>query len=156
MDGDDPTGGSFELAGLIDKYGEFLLPDLRHYFGINLLDLFSEENPLSPRFVLAHVRNLPIESATTAEVRGGQQFRGWDEDRYLSAALVNSLRTLIYIFILANSDPKKRKPKSPEMWPLPDEIKKQDKPGSFAFIARAHIAAVKKRKALANDKSGRS
>jgi hypothetical protein len=111
---------------------------------------------LSPRFVLAHVRNLDYHSAFIAEVRGGQQFRGWDEDRYLSAALINSLRTLIYIFILANSDPKKRKPKSPEMWPLPDEIKKQDKPGSFAFIARAHIAAVKKRKALANDKSGRS
>ena len=106
----DSTGGSLELAGLIDKYGEFILPDLRRYYGIDLLDLFREERPLSPRYVLAHIRNLDYQSAFVAEVRGGQQYRGWDEDRYMDAAQINALRTLIYIFILANTDPKKRKP----------------------------------------------
>jgi hypothetical protein len=51
---------------------------------------------------------------------------------------------------LANSDPKKRKPKPPDMWPIPDEVKRRDAPGSFAFIAKAHLAAAKKRKALAD------
>ena len=104
---------------------------------------------MSPRFVLAHVRNLDYYSAFMAEVRGGQQFRGWDENRYLLAAHANALRTLIYITILANIDPKKsKKPKPPEMWPLPDkQAKKQDKPGSFASIAKRGLAAAKKRKA---------
>jgi hypothetical protein len=149
--GGDEAGGSRELARLIDEYGEFLIPDLKHYYDLDLRDLFSDDNPLCPKFVLAFVRNLPIESAFIAEVRGGRQFRGWDEDRYQSAALINALRVHNYYFALANCDPKKRRNiKPPDMWPLPDEVKKRDAPGSFAFIAKAHLAAAKKRKALAD------
>jgi hypothetical protein len=144
----DSTGGSLELAELIDKYGEFLVPDLRRDFGIDLRDLFCDVDPLSPRFVLAHIHNLDYDSAFVAEVRGGQQFRGWDVGRYQMARVIDVLQVSNYLFILANSDPKKRKPKPPDPYPIPDEIKRVDKPGSFAFIAKAHIAAVKKRKAL--------
>lgn len=150
MDGGDPAGGSRQLALLIDRYGEFLLPDLKHYYGLDLRDLLSEDRPLSPRFVLAHVTNLPYDSALVAEFRGGQQFRGWDKDRYMTATLIDAIRLLQYIFVLANSDPKKTKPKPPAPYPLPDgqvEAKKPDTPGSFAFIAKANLAAIKKRKA---------
>jgi hypothetical protein len=147
----DPTGGSRELAQLLDEYGEFLLPDLRHYYDIDLRELFSEDDPLTPAFVLAHIKNLDYHSAFIAEMRGGQRFRGWDEDRYQRAAQINSQRTANYYFALANCDPKKRRNiKPPDMWPIPDEVKKVDPPGSFAFIAKAHLAAAKKRKALAD------
>lgn len=144
------TGGSTELARLIDGYGEFLIPDLKRYYGMDLRDLFLDDPPWSPRFVLAHIRNLDYGSAYVAEARGGQQYRGWDESRYIAAAEVNSIRTLIYAFILANMNSKKaKKPEAPRPWPLPDDKdkkKRQDKPGSFAFIARSHIAAVKKKR----------
>ncbi len=151
MDGQDPTGGSRQLAELIDKYGEFLLPDLKRYYDIDLRDLLSE-HPLAPRFVLAHVNNLDYDSAFIAEVRGGQQFRGWDRDRYQLAALTDAVRAQSYLFTLANIDPKKQKPAPPDPTPVPDEISKtkQDKPGSFAFIAKRALAAAKRRKASAN------
>lgn len=149
MDGSYPAGGSRELAQLIDKYGEILLPELKHHFGIDLRDLFLDDCPMSPRFVLAHIKILPVGSAFVAEVRGGQEFRGWDEDRYQMAALIDAIRILQYIFVLANIDPKKKKPKPPEPYPTPDKAtkhKQPDKPGSFAFIAKSALAAAKRRK----------
>lgn len=150
MDGNHPTGGSRELARLIDRYGEFLLPDLKHYYGIDLRDLFQDPPPWSPRFLLSHINNLPYDSAFVAELRGGQQFRGWNEDRYLLAAIVNAIRVLAHVFILANMDPKKSKPEAPKPWPLPDKQEKRAKqagPGSFAFIAKSLAAKARKRKA---------
>lgn len=147
MDRWGAVGGSTELARLIDGYGETLLPDLKHYYGIDLRDLFRDVDPLSPRFVLAHIKYLPIESAFVAERRGGQHFRGWSEDRYMQAAQINAQKAANWLFILANTDPKKRKPNMPEPWPLPDgKFKKPDQPGSFGFIAKQHLAKAKKRK----------
>lgn len=102
---------------------------------------------MSPKFLLAYIYALPIESAFMAEVRGGQKFRGWDQNRYLLASISNSIRILAYMFLLANRDPKKQAPKAPEPYPLPDKEakqKRQEKPGSFAYIAKAHLAAAKK------------
>ena len=147
MDGGVPTGGSADLAGFIDKHGEVLIPDLRHYFGIDLRELFSEVPPFSPRWVLIHIKWLPVESATFAEIRGGGEFRGWSTDRYMLATLINAIRALIWVFTVAHSDPKKRKPKPPEPYPTPDKPKKVHKPGSFAFIAGQHIQAIKKQEA---------
>lgn len=146
----NPTGGSSELVRLIDRYGEFLIPDLKLYYDIDLRDLFLDEPPWSPRFVLVHINHLTFDSATTAEMRGGQQFRGWDEDRYIAASTSNAIRTLSYMFLLANRDPKKsRRPETPTPWPLPDDKtkkQKQDKPGSFAYIAKSLLSKAKKRK----------
>lgn len=148
MDGCEPTGGSTELARLIDRYGEILIPELKREYDLDLRDLFSEENPISPRWVLAHIKYLPIESAFYAEVRGGQQFRGWGPDRYMQAAHINADRVGNHLFILANTDPKKKKPTPPEPWPLPDDktkTKPADKPGSFAATVRTLSAKAKKR-----------
>lgn len=107
--------------------------------------MFSEVAPLSPRYVLEHIKHLPDTSHFAAEVRGGKHFRGWDESRYLQAATVNAIRTLQYILVAVNSDPKGPKPKPVTPYPLPDDLykKKTDKPGSFGFIARRHLAAQK-------------
>lgn len=113
--------------------------------------MFSEVDPISPRFVLAHIKWLPLESAFVAEQRGGQIFRGWDGDRYMAADLINSIRALQYILILANRNPDKPAPKPPEPYPLPDKVIRKQRqqspePGSFAFIAKQHIAAVRKQR----------
>ncbi|QXN73863.1 tail assembly chaperone [Mycobacterium phage Eaglepride] len=143
-------GGSAELADLIDRYGEALVPDLKHYYGIDLRDLFSEDHPISPRWVLLHVKNLPMDSAFVAEFRGGQRYRGWDPSRYMQAAMIDLLRIQNYMFVLANSDPKKGKPKEPEPYPLPDtqrtEQKKTYKPGSFGGIVAQMFAAKRRKK----------
>lgn len=82
-------------------------------------------------------------------MRGGQQFRGWDEDRYQSAAMINALRALMHVYIISHIPKTAAKPKPPESWPLPQGTKKQQavhKPGSFAHIALSRINAVKKLK----------
>jgi hypothetical protein len=89
-------------------------------------------------------------SAFVAETRGGQQFRGWDLDRYFRARQIDATRALQYTLVLAHMDPKKKKPNPPEPVWVPDKTglkpKKVHKPGSFAAIALARINAVKKLK----------
>jgi len=154
VDGGDSAGGSGELARVIDDYGEILVPELRHYFGLDLRELFLEIPPWSPRYVLAHIKWLPMGSAFVAANRGGQEFRGWDEGRYMTAATLDAIRLLIHTFVMAHRDPKKRAPSAPDPYRTPDDrvggsykSKQPPKPGSFAFIAGAKLAAAKKRKA---------
>lgn len=106
---------------------------------------------MSPRWVLMHAFNLPVGSAFVAEQRGGPQFRGWDETRYMIASVYNVINILKYITILANRNPDAPEIELPEPYPLPDDLSvkrpKADKPGSFGFIARSLLAKAKKRKA---------
>lgn len=97
---------------------------------------------------MLHVNNLPMGSAFVAETRGGYQFVGWDQDRYMMAGLIDAVRVLQHILILCNIDPKARKPTPPEPYPLPDDVKRKkvDAPGSFAFIAKAKLAEAKRLK----------
>lgn len=117
--------------------------------------MFSKEHPLSPRWALMHVMHLPLESAFVAEQRGGYQFRGWGEDRYMKARELDLLAIQNWMFLSANSDPDGPKPNMPDPYPLPDDIKVkkqlQDKPGSFGFITKTLLAKAKKRKAAARD-----
>ncbi|BCP36362.1 hypothetical protein MINTMi198_17320 [Mycobacterium intracellulare M.i.198] len=151
MDRGHRSGGSLELARLIDEAGEDLIPDLKQYYGIDLRDLFSEDKPLSPRWALMHVLHLPIESAFVAQLRGGPEFRGWSPDRYMAARLIDLQAIQNWMFLSANRDPDSKAPEMPEPYPLPDDIKvkKQlkDKPGSFGFMAKTLLAKAKKRKA---------
>lgn len=145
----DRAGGSAQLAQLIDSYGEYLIPDLQHYYGIDLRELFSEVDPLSPRWVLTHIRGLPMTSLFVAHVRGGARYIGWDEGRYMQATLIDAVRSLIWITVMANSDPKKRKPEHPEQYPVPGltEKKKRDaRPGSFAHTAKLHAQAIREQR----------
>jgi len=153
MDREHRSGGSLELARLIDEAGEDLIPDLKHYYGIDLRDLFSEERPLSPRWVLMHVLHLPMESAFVAQQRGGDSFRGWGPDRYMQARLIDLQAINNWMFLSANRDPEGREPEFPDPYPLPDDIERkkkkrpEEKPGSFGFMAKTLLAKAKKRKA---------
>ena len=145
MDGIHIVGGSVWLGELIDQYGEYLVADLTETYNIDLRDIFRDDKDLSPRWLMAHILNLPLGSRFYAEQQGGQQFRGWDESRYAQVATVNAIRALQYTYISAHS---KRKPPMPDMFPIPEATvkvrKKKQGPGSFAYIAAQQLAQVKK------------
>ena len=94
---------------------------------------------------------LPIESAFSAELRGGQAFRGWGPERYMGARLIDLAAIQNWMFLSANRDPESKPPTPPEMYPTPDGIKPKkantDKPGSFGHMAKTLLAKAKKRKA---------
>lgn len=152
MDGSEPAGGSAALAGFLDEYGEVLVADLLHYYGVDVRDLFRPERPLSPRYVLALIMYLPLGSAFVAERRGGQEFRDWDHSRYALVDAANSLRSLSHMYLATHIDPRKtRAPRPPDPFPTPEETrtkKQAHKAGSFAhMVATAKAAAERKRKA---------
>ncbi|QLF84588.1 tail assembly chaperone [Mycobacterium phage Gail] len=145
--GETQLGGSRVLASLIDKHGEAILSDLLHHYQLDLRLLWSEEAPLSPRYVLALIMQLPTDGAFYASRRGGIQFRGWDADRYALVAAVNALRANNHILTVVNRDPAKPKPKPPEPFPTPDsDTKSAPKPGSFAHMIVAAKRAHRLRK----------
>lgn len=110
-------------------------------YRVDLRDVFTTA---SPRWLLLLITQLPAGSRFYAAHRGGPQFRGWDETRYLLVALVNSIRVLQWTYVASHS---KRKPPAPEMVPVPDvEKKRKDGPGSFAHTAKMKLAEMKQRK----------
>ena len=145
MDGCHFVGGSIWLGELIDDYGDYIVADLSETYGIDLRDMFRDDANLSPRWLLTHILNLPIGSRFYAEQQGGQQFRGWDESRYALVATVNAIRALQYTYISAHS---KRKPKLPDMFPVPErKVKKRERktgPGTFIHMAAMQLQKVGK------------
>lgn len=109
--------------------------------------MFDEESGLTPRFVLSLIFQLPVTSRTVAKRRGGDQFEGWDTDRYLNVGIYNTLQQILYAFVAANS---KKKPSEPKPFPVPVDTTpkpKTHKPGSFGAIALAALNKKKQRKA---------
>lgn len=144
MVGGDPAGGSAELARLIDKCGEELLADFQHHYQLDLGDVLRPGSGLTARKALVFIRQLPHESATTAALRGGPEFRGWGPDRYLLARLVDALNENTFAFIAANSKKKPRRPKPVE---LPDHrAQRKQYPNGFAAIAAERIRAARETK----------
>lgn len=133
---------------MIDKFGGAILSDLLHYYQVDLRDMFRDEDPLSPRYVLVLILNLPRSSSFYAERRGGQQYRGWDETRYALADLIDAQQAGNHYFVMANRDTTKPKPKPPKPYPRPDDDEPKataPKPGSFAAMIVAAKTAARKR-----------
>lgn len=134
---------------MIDKYGGALVSDLLHYYRVDLRDLFREDNPLSPRWVLNLIIGLPMDLEFRAAERGGKKFRGWGPSTYALADIATSLRTLVYLYLSAHIDPKKsKKPAEPKPFWIPDESSehKPKKNGLFASMVGSLIAANRKHK----------
>lgn len=112
--------------------------------------MFSDKTTLSPRYLLSLIIHLPTDGAFFAARQGGQEYRGWDTDRYALVAMVNAQRAGNHIQVIVNSDPKRSKPKPPEPFPTPGDNarKKTIKPGSFAAIAASMMDAQKRKKEL--------
>lgn len=118
---------------------------------MDIRDLFRDENPLSPRYVLTLVMYLPVESAFYAARRGGQEFRGWGPAEYALADIATSMRSFMHLYLVSHLDRKKhRMPPAPKPFPTPEDLKTKknsSKPGSFAHVVLQAKAASMKRKA---------
>jgi hypothetical protein len=143
--GGHSAGGSAGLAELIDKHGEELYFDLHHYAGLNLVQALRYGSGYSPRQILTLVRQLPLESATVAAIRGGHQFRGWGVDRYMMANVVDAVNENTYATI-AVSGATKRKPKQPEPVWRPKGLKDgKPKRSTFAAMAASFFKAAQRK-----------
>ncbi|AZF98191.1 tail assembly chaperone [Mycobacterium phage Bones] len=145
------AGGSLQLGGLIDDYGDALYADFRSEYHMNLADLFDPASRLGPIQVLALIKELPREGRFWSEKQGGPQFRGWDDNTYTTAALVNEIRALKFMYLMANTPKdKRRRLTPPDPFPVPKvkpQKAKKYKPGSFGAIAAMRMAASRNRKA---------
>lgn len=135
---------------MINKHGECIVADLSRYHGIKPWEIL--DGTYSPKVLLAYIRNLPLDSASMAAIRGGPEFIGWDPHMYMLANIVDAIQTNTYAFVAANS---KRKPKAPTPVKRP---KQKGNPEQARFAALARIAranAIKKaqRKAAQDDQS---
>ncbi|AXH48801.1 tail assembly chaperone [Mycobacterium phage Steamy] len=148
-------GGSRTLAELIDEYGDCIFADLMEEYGVDIGDIFVPESRLTPLKVIILIKELPFSSRFYAEKQGGPQFRGWDETRYATVAIVNAVRALQYTYVAAHS---KSRPKPPSPFPIPRKAKTSlqeqiNKPGTFAHMVATQMRAARKRKA---ERDGRS
>lgn len=147
MDVGDSAGGSRQLARLIDEYGDVVAADLMEYYKVDLRDIYRPEANLTPRYLFVLLKGLPVGSRFNSEKRGGQQFQGWDESRYMQASLINAVRALQYTYVQAHS---KKKIQQPDLFPVPDRKQTTQsqisKPGSFANVAAQMILAARKKR----------
>jgi hypothetical protein len=139
MDWQHTAGGSFQLAELIDAHGGELISDLLHHYGIHYSEYLGESPKYQPQEILVYVMNLPLGSNFIAEIRGGPEFRGWDQVMYMLANAVDGINSNAYITLAANSD-KKHRPKAPELVKRPEESKKKREAGQTQFAAMARMA----------------
>lgn len=93
-----------------------------------------------PSTILLLINQLPLASRTVAALRGGEQFIGWDVDRYFLATLIDSVQQVAYVTAAANS---KRKPKAPKPTSRPSRVQKN---AGANNPFRQHLAAAKKAK----------
>jgi hypothetical protein len=136
--GGHAAGGSLQLAELIDKYGEYIYRDLHEFAGgLSLVAAMRQGSGYSPRQILLLIKGLPLESATVAAMRGGDEFRGWGLDRYHSASLIDAVNYNTYAVIASNSG--KRRPKPPEPVYRPKPMKKP-KAANNPFAMRLQAA----------------
>lgn len=144
MAGGHAAGGSLRLAELIDEYGEYIYRDLHEYAGgLNLVDALRDGSGYSPAQLLVLIKGLPIESATVAAMRGGQEFRGWGVDRYLRVRFLDAIRENTFAFISAHS--KKKVPEPEPTYRPKEQVAKKAPDASNPFFAR--LQAAKKAKA---------
>ncbi|QGJ90174.1 tail assembly chaperone [Mycobacterium phage SheaKeira] len=140
-------GGSRTLAELVDDYGDCIFADLWDEYGVDLRDIFLPESRWTPKSLLVLIKELPMSSRFFAEKQGGPQFRGWDEGRYATVAIVNAVRALQYTYVAAHS---KQRPKAPDPFPIPKKkrttlAEQIAKPGSFAYMVLKLKKAAEKR-----------
>jgi hypothetical protein len=117
----------------LDEFGGAIAADLMETYGVDVRGVFTGE--LSPDWVFNLIAQLPVGSRFYAERRGGAEFRGWDQNMYAQAAIVNAIRALQFTYVSANS---KNKPKPPDPFPVPDRpVSRGVKSGAFAQMALA-------------------
>ena len=97
-----------------------MLPDLRRFYGIDLVETIRGRGT-PPSLVLQYVYGLPDESLTAALVAGGREFYGWGGNRHLLADIYDAMN------LNTTATGNYKKPPKIPAYPRP-EIVKQEKP----------------------------
>ncbi len=150
MAGSHAAGGSLQLAELIDQYGEHIYRDLHEYAGgLSLVEALRDGSGYSPRQIILLIKGLPLESASVAAMRGGDEFRGWGFDRYLSTSLIDAVRENTFAFVAANS---KRKPSPPQPTYRPKDKAQVKRSTGQPNLFAQRLSAARKAKAAKRGK----
>lgn len=101
--------------------------------------MWREGSTLTPRRVLVLISNLPADSVYVALERGGEQFIGWDSDRYILTNILDAIQHNTYALVSANSQ---KKVTAPEPAWRPDTAqrrkdKQRSKANPFAQMLQA-------------------
>lgn len=114
--------------------------DLLREYGVDLRELFSEVDPLTPRRALALIENLPTSSRTFALWNDSPESYGWGTQEYLLAGVIDSVREGTFTNIQVRS---KKKIQPFEPFPTPGVQKKKKEKPVNAFIAMAQAEFYK-------------
>lgn len=106
---------------------------------MDLRDLFSEDDPLTPKRAVALIEGLPPESRTAAILREDEESYGWKTSDYLLAAIANSVREGTFVNMQVRTK-KKLTPIEPIEVPGVKKQKKQKKANKFVQMAQAQLA----------------
>lgn len=107
---------------------------------MDLLDLFREENPLSPKRALALIEGLPIETMTSALLREEPDSYGWGTETYLLAAGINAVREGTFVNMQVRTK-KKLAPPDLVVTPGSEAARDKHKPANaFVKMAQAQLA----------------
>lgn len=106
-----------------------------------MVDALRPGSGYSPRQILVLIKGFPLESATVAAMRGGDEFLGWGLDQYQNASLIDAINWNTWAVIATGSG--KKKPKHPE--PTYRPTMKKPKAANNPFAQR--LAAARRAKA---------
>lgn len=134
------------IQRLLDDHGGALYSDFQRFYQLDLLECLY--NTHTPNQIVDLILWLPDESALQASLQGGQKFKGWGADRFLSAYTLETLMHLHHSFILSNTDKKNAK-SVPQFQPLEipgRDTKKLTKPrdGRFGGMVKTLLEQQKK------------
>ncbi len=116
-----------------------MFADFREYYGLRLTDVFRFDGSLLVGEAAILARQLPHTSRTMCAVQGGMEYRGWDVQTHLLAALVDSLNVSNYMFAKVNS---KKRVKAPAPVPRPGDAerrKRENMNNPFAQMVQAQM-----------------
>lgn len=99
-----------------------MVPDLKFYYDVDLVDVIQGRGP-SPLLVLLYVQRLPDTSLTTALMRGGRHHFGWGVDRHIAVDSYDALN------VNTRVSGQWKKPPTFPLWPRPNsETTAESKP----------------------------
>ena len=127
-------GGSIALDGYFEAYGAALYADLRRYYGVNVVGLFSDPPELSPAEVLALIEGLPLGSTFAALAGGVPDSAGWDTNSYMLASVIDAVRENTYANMQVRT---KKKLKQPTPVAVPGSKPRKKNQNSFLRMAQA-------------------
>lgn len=105
-------------------------------YGVDLADVFSEVDPLSPARAMALIRALPLECESACLLRGEPESAGWTVEAYLLLAVLNAVNQNSWIVQAMNS-----RKRIPRYKPIPQPgAERRKKPAENSFLRMAKRA----------------